>query len=184
LVDYFPSLFKMVVLREEEEFALLMYIINYDICTPAMRRTIAETVRRLGQRVTMTVYRGQASEVITRVSPFFSTTPNIEMARLFQPVDWDSPGEPRLCCLIAIHLVDVPVLSTRGVTYTLSERIRRRYEQTPGVKPWERVRGLLDELVFTDTVRNGEEIIVLNEGFFTGTRRRTPTDYETWYYMK
>jgi len=171
----------MTVLHAEEEFALLMYIINYDICTASMRDIIASAVRRLNHRVTLTVYRGQASSIIDHSTPFFSATPNINMARLFQPVDWDSPGEPKQCCLLRIHLQNTPVLSTREVTYTLSDDIRKRYEAYPGVKAWSRVRGLLKELVFEDTDNNGEEIIVLNGGVFVETQRIGSTDYETWY---
>lgn len=181
-----------IVLDPEDEFAIIMYIINYDDCNDTIYQRIRDCILDLNIRKKRTVYRGQGNRRIETNSYFFSTTPKQKMAQMFQPFDWDSTPPKRECCMFKIHLENVPILSTRSIRYTLSPEVKKLYKKfnkhTP-IKSWKRVSKLLEELVFTNEEQNGQEIIVVNGGrFYTdvnksheGFNQIDDDTFETWY---
>jgi hypothetical protein len=150
------------------------------------------------------VYRGHAKSDrrIRLGTPFFSTTPNEEMAELFVEKEWLEDGPRRVGNFFTIHLVGAWALSTRSVRFTLSEPVIRELRALNGGRVIAKGNGkyTLDEyvphlcdtlrsLVLSDTRANGEEIMVLTDGTFyadsslrkRGFRPLGGGDYETWY---
>lgn len=184
-----------IIITPEEEFALIMYIVNYDECNNWVYRTIHDLILRLNNRRTTIVYRGQSEYTIRTNTYFFSTTPMIQMAKEFQPKDWSYPNVPRLCCLFKIHLMDVPVLSTKCIKYTYSSAVQKMYREYSNMamlKPWNRVPYYIRQLVYSNQPDNREEIIVINGGSFYNSENLSTIGFkkveedirETWYCYK
>ena len=176
-----------VVLSARHEAAIIAYVALYDNCDKARCwRRIGSAIKRHGVRVTRTVYRGHArrDRSIRLVAPFFSATPEKQMAEL------------------TVHLVRALVLSTRAVRFTLSREVVRELRALNGDRIIAKGDGdytldefipcvpdLLRSLVHDETHANGEEILVLNDGAFyadpelrkRGFRSLGGGDYETWY---
>jgi hypothetical protein len=185
---------RSIILDPDDEAALLMYILNYYDCDKECWEKIGKIIDKINIKISKTVFRGQGGSSIRTDSPFFSTTPIKEMAELFSPVNWNTEPPKKLCCLMIINLINVPVLSTRSINFQYSKEVETEYNKYSTERLWnkEKIIELIEEMVFTDEAENGEEIIVKNGGSFfkeaelkdIGFNKLNDTTYETWYTIK
>ena len=197
---------KPVILTAQEEAYMLCYIALYYHCDKATCwKHIAEIIKKYGVRRHKIVYRGHAKKdkTIKHTTPFISTTPNKRMAELFVERNWSLPEEAqRVGHLFKIHLKNAQSLSTRDIHYTFSKDVKEELRRinngrliTKGGKTYTfdeyfpNIKRLIQALVFSDEVQNGEEILVLTGGTFysdptmkqKGFMPLKATDFETWY---
>ena len=196
---------KLLLLNPKEEAYILCYIAMYYNCD---KRTcwkhIADIIHKYGSARHRVVYRGQSKKdsTIKNTTPFVSTTPNKSMAELFIERDWSLPdNKQRVGHLFKIHLKNALWLSTRNIQYTFSDEVKeelRKINKDRLIQKdkkytfdefFPKIKGLIDELVFTDESQNGEEILVLTGGtFYSDSDLKTKgfmpintSDFETWY---
>ena len=195
-----------VLLTPKEEAYILCYIALYYNCDKkTCWKQIAKIIEKYGVLTNKIVYRGQGKKdsVIKNTTPFVSTTPNKRMAELFVEKDWSLPEDKQqVGHLFKIHLNRARWLSTRNIQYTFTKEVKeelrkinkdRLIQKGDGIYTLDeffpRIKGLIDELVFTDEAQNGEEILVLTGGtFYSDSSMKTKgfmpinvNDFETWY---
>lgn len=197
---------KSLLLTPKEEAYILCYIAMYYNCD---KRTcwkhIAEIIDKYGSRRSRIVYRGHAKKdsTIKSITPFISTTPNKRMADLFVERNWSLPEDKqRVGHLFKIHLKNAKWLSTRDIQYTFTKEVKEELQKINKDKHiqkgnktytfdefYPKLKGLIEELVFSDEVQNGEEVLVLTGGtFYSDSKMNTKgfmsinaNDFETWY---
>jgi hypothetical protein len=197
---------KPLLLTPEEEAHIICYIAFYYNCDKGTCWTrIREIIQKYGSRRHKIVYRGQASKnnTIKSITPFFSSTTNKVMADLFVEKNWAlSEGSRRIGHLFKVHLKRAPWLSTRSIKYTFTNEVKEELrkiikggliEKGDGTYTLDtffpKLKGLIKDLVFTDTTDNGEEILVMTGGTFyndstmkvKGFMPINSNDFETWY---
>lgn len=197
---------KPLLLTPKEEAAMICYIALYYNCDiETCWKEIADIILKYGSRTSKLVFRGHSKKdsTIENIRPFFSTTPNQNMAELFVEKNWDLPEDrQRVGHLFRIHLKNAIWLSTRNIQYTFTDDVKKELRKTnngrlieKGDKSYTfdeyfpRIKGLIEELVFADEEANGEEILVLNGGtFYSDAAKKTAgfmpinaNDFETWY---
>ena len=192
---------KNITLTPKEEAYLISYIAIYYNCDKrTCWKQIGEIIKKYGKRTTKIVYRGhrKRDSTIKHTTPFISTTPNKRMAELFVEKIEDLP----VGHLFTIHLKNALCLSTRDIKYTFTEDVKEELRKIIRDRPIQKrektytldeffpqIKGLIQELVFTDEDQNGEEILVLTGGTFykdssMKIRGFTPVnanDFKTWY---
>ena len=197
---------KHIVLTPKEEAYMICYIALYYNCDKkTCWKHIAEIIKKYGSLTNKIVYRGQSKKdsTIKQTTPFISTTPNKRMADLFVERNWSLPEEKqRIGHLFKIHLNNAKCLSTRSIDYTLTDDVKdelRKINKGRLIQKgngnytldefFPKIKGLIQELVFSEEAQNSEEILVLTGGTFykdssMKTKGYTPintNDFETWY---
>jgi len=180
-------------LTPQEEAAMLCYIAIYYNCDTSK---IGEIIQKHGSTTSRVVYRGQSKKdtVIDTRSPFVSTSPDKGMAESFVEHDWES--SQKVGNLFTIHLVNAKWLSTRSITFTLTDKVKEEVRTMIGNNMirkdkdytldqyWPQIKERLTELL-----ADGEEILVLTNGTFysdesmktKGFKTTIPNQFETWY---
>lgn len=197
---------KHLLLTPQEEAYMLCYIALYYNCDKkTCWKHIAKIIKKYGGCRDKIVYRGQGKKdtTIKHTTPFISTTPKKQMAELFVEKNWALPEDKQsVGHLFKIHLKNAKWLSTRSIQYTFTDAVKEELRKINKDRPiqkgdrtytldefFPRIKGLIDELVFTDEAQNGEEILVLTGGtFYSDASMKTKgflpigtNDFETWY---
>lgn len=197
---------KAIKLTPKEEAYIICYITMYYNCDKkTCWKNIGEIIKKYGVPRNKIVYRGHGKKdtIIKHTTPFISTTPNKGMADLFVERNWSLSDESqKVGHLFKIHLKNVQSLSTRSIQYTLTEDVKEELRKINKDRPiqksgktytldefFPKIKGLIEEIVFTDEAQNGEEILVRTGGTFykdssMKTKGFTPmntNDFETWY---
>jgi hypothetical protein len=192
------------------EAAVIAYVALYDNCEKlTCWQTVGEAIRLFGSPYSGVVYRGHASSntAIRRITPFFSTTPQREMAELFVETQWkNNETGTKIGHLFKIHLRNAPVLQTDKITYTFSPEVISELRKLNGAKMIEKgsgsytfdeylpqIEATLRDLVFNrNSLANDTEVLVLNGGTFYASAAMSQVGYtekmdqgihtyETWY---
>ena len=197
---------RKITLEAKHEAALLAYIVLYYNCNKSTcLHVIGKAIEESGVPVTRCVYRGHSKDAkrILNTTPFFSTTPVKGMAELFVEKDWTSGSEKRVGHLFKIHLIATPVLNTRNINFTFSDKVFSELKKINGnreIQKGERtytfeeylpkIKEAVYDLIHSNSKQDGEELLVLNGGTFYANKELTKKgfkplngDFETWYSM-
>lgn len=195
---------RKITLDPKHEAALLAYIVLYYNCDKATCwNIIGKAIEESNMRVTRVVYRGHSKDAkrILNTTPFFSTSPVKGMAELFVEKDWSSDSEKRVGHLFKIHLMNIPVLNTRNINFTFSDKvfselkkINRNREIQKGDRTYTfeeyrpKIKEAVYDLIHSNSKQDGEELLVLNGGTFYANKDLTKKGFkplngyfETWY---
>ena len=158
-------------------------------------------IKKYGKNKSRIVYRGQNSQsnTITKLNPFFSTSPTKKMAESFVEINWET--NTRIGHLFKIHLIKQKMLSTQTINFTISSEVKHyllqmladakieKGNKTYTIKEYmPKLKHALHDLVHTSP----EEILVLNDGVFYKNKELTTPGYnpnskgelETWFSNK